>query len=101
MTTARNEKGLSREKLAEAMSVTPSYVRLVETGKRYPSGPTICAICNALSVSPRYLMQDALTIQSPDPYDNIVKILLSATPGQAKVIVELIDAVLPHLNSDN
>lgn len=97
---ARNEKGLSREDLAETANLTPSYIRLIETGKRYPSGPVVCSLCNALSVSPRYLMQDSLTIPPPDPYDRIVKLLLSVTPGQAEIIVNLIEAVIPNLKEE-
>ncbi|MEA5014260.1 MAG: helix-turn-helix transcriptional regulator [Candidatus Limiplasma sp.] len=100
VTTARNEKGLSREELAEIINITPSYVRLIETGKRYPSGPVVCSLCNALSVSPLYLLQDSLTIPQPDPYDRIVKLLLSVTPGQAEIVVNLIEAVIPSLKEE-
>ena len=53
--TARAAKGLSQKELAQAAQLDPSYVSLLESGKRNPSMGIVEAIANALDV-PLYLL---------------------------------------------
>lgn len=47
----RKQKGYQQNELADILGVSPNYISLIESGKKYPSLKTIAAIANALSVS--------------------------------------------------
>lgn len=48
----RQEAGLSQEGLADRLDVSPSYVSMLESGKRYPSIEMLIRIARALEARP-------------------------------------------------
>lgn len=48
----RQEAGLSQEGLADRLDVSPSYVSMLESGKRYPSIEMLIRIARALESRP-------------------------------------------------
>lgn len=48
---ARNKKGISQEKLALDIGLHPTYISMLERGKRQPSLWAIFEICDALNIS--------------------------------------------------
>ena len=50
--TARKEKGLTGEKLADACNINLTYLRQIEAGTKIPSLPMFVTICEALNASP-------------------------------------------------
>lgn len=46
----RQEAGQSQDKLAESLSVTPRYLRKIESGMHAPSLPLLLAVKKALKV---------------------------------------------------
>lgn len=93
--TARTEKQLTRDQAAEACGITTVFLRQIESGARIPSLPKLVALCNALGVSPAYLLSDSLENVYPDQFERIIGMLTNATPNQA----ELITAVLETMNT--
>lgn len=61
----RKSAGLSSDKLAELCGVGPVHIRKIESGAKLPSIRLFVRICNALHVSPEYLLQDSLEQQTP------------------------------------
>lgn len=50
----------TQEQLSEYAGISLSFLGHIERGSRKASLETIVAICNALKVSPQYLLQDSL-----------------------------------------
>lgn len=58
--TARKDRGLTAQQLAEQLGTNAAYLRQIECGVKTPSVGLPVRICNALQVSPDYLLQDLL-----------------------------------------
>lgn len=65
LNTARKDRGITGEKLAEACNINATYLRQIEAGTKVPSLPVFVTICKELGVSPNYLLAEAL----PDSED--------------------------------
>lgn len=48
----RQEAGLAQEGLADRLNVSPSYVSMLESGKRYPSIEMLIRVARALEARP-------------------------------------------------
>ena len=64
---ARKEHGLTLEKLAEACSTSETVLRNYEKNRTTPNVDMLLRICEALEVSPDYLLQDELSF---NPYED-------------------------------
>lgn len=60
----RRQASLTQEELAEQVGISTSFMGHVERGSRVASLETLVALCNALHVTPQYLLSASLT-----PYD--------------------------------
>lgn len=58
--TARKDRGLTAQQLAARLGINAAYLRQIECGVKTPSVGLLVKICNALQVSPDYLLQDLL-----------------------------------------
>ena len=55
--------GLTQEELAEKSGISCSFVGHIERGEKKFSIGTLVALCNAMRISPNYLLQDSLDIE--------------------------------------
>lgn len=53
---------LTQEELAEKAGISCSFVGHIERGEKKFSIGTLVALCNAMEISPNYLLQDSLDI---------------------------------------
>jgi len=60
----RKQQKLTQEQFAEQVGISASFMGHVERGTRVASLETLVAICNALNVSPDYLLCDSLEPQA-------------------------------------
>lgn len=58
---ARKDRNFTADRLSELCNINATYLRQIEGGIKTPSLPVFIAICNALKISPDYLLQDVLT----------------------------------------
>ena len=58
--TARKDRGLTAQQLAARLGINAASLRQIECGVKTPSVSLLVRICNALQVSPDYLLQDLL-----------------------------------------
>jgi len=59
--TYGNEKGLSQTKLANLVGVTPNYIAMIESGKRFPTDKMLEKIAAALNQEPCELFTIAVS----------------------------------------
>lgn len=94
---ARMELGLSREALAKRSDLTVQNLRLIENGNRFPSIEALTKICNALNTNPTYFMADMLDSAESEIYTRLWNVIKRATPGQAQIVIEMVESVSPFL----
>lgn len=90
----RKERGMTGERLAEQCSINATYLRQIEGGTKVPSLPIFISICDALQVSPNYLLQDILAENEYSDLTELVELLNSATPSQIRLAAAMIKAAL-------
>ena len=92
--TARKERGWTSERLAEACSINATYLRQIEAGTKIPSLPVFVSLCEALNVSPTYLLIEVLPQQGDQDMDALLELLQNATPKQLNMMVSMIRSAL-------
>ena len=92
--TARTERGWTSERLAEACSINATYLRQIEAGTKIPSLPVFVSLCEALNVSPTYLLIEVLPQQGNQDMDALLELLQNATPKQLNMMVSMIRSAL-------
>jgi transcriptional regulator with XRE-family HTH domain len=97
LNAVRKEQQVSSNILSEKCSVEPNYIRMIESGSRTPSMALFIKICNALSISPGYLLLDSLNANAGDPYDTLCNRLREFTPKQIEMIAAMIEAMIDKL----
>lgn len=61
---ARLKKGLTQEMLAEKCDVSAKYISALERGITASSISLIIDICNVLEITPNYIFNDVIDVQS-------------------------------------
>ena len=91
---ARKECGLTSEKLAELCNINATYLRQIEAGTKVPSLPVFVTICDALKVSPTYLLSDTLQTNEAQGMDDLIDLWKTASPKQIKLITSMVKSAL-------
>ena len=55
--------GMTQEELAEKTGISCSFVGHIERGEKKFSIGTLVGLCNAMNISPNYLLQDSLAVE--------------------------------------
>lgn len=93
----RKDRKMTTERLSEICNINATYVRQIENGTKTPSLPVFISICNALNISPNYLLQDELSIlESQIP--EFEKLWKAASPDTQDMILDMLRAALEHLH---
>lgn len=92
--TARKDRGLTGEKLAEACNINATYLRQIESGVKIPSMPIFATLCKELRVSPSYLLPDLVPENEGEGMDALLSMLKIATPKQLKMMAAMIRAAM-------
>lgn len=90
----RKDRGLTAEKLSEKCSINATYLRQIEGGTKVPSLPVFVSICNALRVSPDYLLREELVDNEICRIRKLGELWESTTPSQQEIAAAMIQAVL-------
>ena len=53
----RKDRGFTADRLSELCNINATYLRQIEGGTKVPSLPVFINICNALKISPDYLLR--------------------------------------------
>lgn len=95
--TARKDRGMTGEKLAEACNINVTYLRQIEAGTKVPSLPVFVMICEELGVSPSCLLAEVLPESENRDIDALIKLCIEATPNQLKTITAMIRGALASI----
>lgn len=91
---ARKERGWTGEHLAEVCSINATYLRQIESGAKTPSLQVFVSLCDALHVSPTYLLADNLADATVTELDTLPELYRSATPAQLNLITAMVKSAL-------
>ncbi len=91
---ARKERNLTAEKLSELCDINATYLRQIEGGTKIPSLPVFIDICNALRVSPDYLLRDELAANEVSRIKELELLWEHTSPSQQAIAAAMIQAVL-------
>lgn len=87
---ARKACGLTQEKLAEIVDVSPTHVSHIETGDTKLSLPVLGAIADALNVRVDSLLYDEPRGSARIAVEDIAAVLDTCTAAQAQIIADIV-----------
>jgi transcriptional regulator with XRE-family HTH domain len=90
MKKQRKKLGLSQAKLAEKVNTAPTYIGMIEQGKKWPSDTMLTKIASALSIDTPQLF--SMTTAYPEDY------ILRLHKSVMKDIQKVIDKKLNEVN---
>lgn len=90
----RKCRGFTSERLSELCNINATYLRQIEGGTKMPSLPVFINICNALKISPDYLLRDSLTDNDVSKIRELTELWESTSPNQQEIATAMIQAVL-------
>lgn len=95
---ARKERGWTSERLSEACNINATYLRQIlrqiESGAKVPSLQVFVLLCEALKVSPTYLLAEVLPSMELQNMDVLLELWQTATPRQITMITSMIRSAL-------
>ena len=84
--TARKDCGLTLEQLAAACNTSETVLRNYEKARKTPNVEMLLRICEALKVSPDYLLQDELSFNPYEDKMELCKAASSLSPASLKLL---------------
>ncbi len=91
---ARKDRGYTADMLSELCSINATYLRQIEGGAKVPSLPVFINICNALKISPDYLLRDSLADNEVSKIRELTSLWENTSPSQQEIAAAMIQAVL-------
>ena len=95
--TYRKEKGLTIEKLAEQVGLSPNYLGNVERGKKLPSMATLIRIVNVLDISADELLKDDVNRADYLVDAEISARMANLTQRQRVAVLRMLDSILKEI----
>jgi len=92
----REKFGISREKFAELLSLSPFFVGQIERGERKMSISTLINVSECLHVSIDYLIFGE--VYNPEEDERLHSLFSKCSEVEAKVIEEITKIILPHIS---
>lgn len=92
--TAREKKGLTQEKLAEALDVSNAYISKIERGKTPINLSRLSDLCQVLEESTEYILNG--TDSSTNDYlrNEIIQMLEGCTAEKVRLISQVIKPII-------
>lgn len=94
----RNERekfDISREKFAELLNLSPFFIGQIERGERKMSISTLISVSECLHISIDYLIFGE--VHNVQEHNSLQDLINKCSEKEAKVIEEIIKAILPHI----
>lgn len=92
----RIAKKLTRERLAEQVGLSETFIKTLENGTASPSLSTVTDIANALSTSVDYFLCDSLTLGHRVITSKYTEEINNLPANERERIYDVLDALLKH-----
>jgi len=89
----RKERNMTIVRLAELCDSSENVIRNYEKSRRLPQVDMLVRICNALKVSPEYLLQDGLVYQSNQAGEELLQKISRLSPKNVSVLTDMVDTL--------
>ena len=90
----RKDREFTADRLSEMFIINATYLRQIEGRAKVSSPPVFIYICNALKISPDYLLRDTLDDNEVSEIQELAELWESISPSQQEIAVAMIRAVL-------
>ena len=90
----RKERGLTADALSEQCHIDATYLRQIEGGSKTPSLPVFTDLCNALHISPAYLLQDELCWNEFSNLGELSRLWTQADPRDIELVTVIVRTAL-------
>ena len=94
---ARKKKGLTQERLAEALDISVEFVSQIERGLRLPSMQVFIRLIEVLNVSADYILRDSVCTGQLFGDNAIGRKIDRLNPKQKVALEALIDTYIQYL----
>ena len=94
--STRKDRNLTADRLSELCNINATYLRQIEGGVKMPSLPVFIDICNALKISPDYLLQDELEENEINKIKELEILWKDVSPSKQELAISMIKAALEH-----
>ncbi len=94
--SVRKDRKFTAERLSELCNINATYLRQIESGTQVPSLPVFIDICNALKISPDYLLQDELEENEISKIKELEVFWKDVSPSKQELALAMIKSVLEH-----
>ena len=92
----RKDRGFTADRLSELCHINTTYLRQIEGGSKMPSLPVFIDLCNALRISPDYLLRDMLAENEVSRIRELAELWENTSPSQQEIATAMIRAVLEY-----
>ena len=92
----RKDRGFTADRLSELCHINATYLRQIEGGSKMPSLPVFIDLCNALRISPDYLLRDMLAENEVSRIRELAELWENTSPSQQEIATAMIRAVLEY-----
>lgn len=92
----RKDRGFTADRLSELCHINATYLRQIEGGSKMPSLPVFIDLCNALKISPDYLLRDMLAENEVSRIRELAELWENTSPSQQEIATAMIRAVLEY-----
>ena len=92
----RKDRKLTADKLSKLCNINATYLRQIEGGTKMPSLPVFIDICNALRISPDYLLQDELEENEISKIKELESLWKNVSPSKQELVIAIIRVILEY-----
>lgn len=94
----REQKGLTQEKFAEMLGLTPNYISAVERGVKSPRLEKLIAIINGLGVSADEIFMDVIDVGYKIKVSKLTEDIALLPPEEQSRIFAVIETMIKEAN---
>ncbi|MBF0231769.1 MAG: helix-turn-helix transcriptional regulator [Desulfamplus sp.] len=90
----RKKKGMTQDRLAEDVDISPKYLSSIERGKENPTINTLISLSESLDVDLEDFF-DLIKLENPEiSKEKIMALLEKVEPGQLKMIYRILAVII-------
>jgi transcriptional regulator with XRE-family HTH domain len=93
---AREDKGLTQEKLAEHLDVSNAYISKIERGKTPINLDRLAELCVVLEKTPEYMLNGTNSISGDFLRNEIMEMLEGCSAEKIKLISQVIKPIIDY-----